>query len=85
MLNPLIGDEKLNGLIERYMDDETTRLICFFIKRKFNPEDPCCKGCARFALCLRDAMKGNVPWLKEDIDDLIEKLYGHQRCRNCDV
>ena len=90
ILNP-IGDTKMNGVVERYMDDETTRLMCFFIKNKFDPSNPCCKACARRKLCERDAakmicFKGSIPWLLDnDIEDLIDKTLGPRRCRGCDI
>ena len=89
--DPRIGVKKMNGLVERYMDEETIRIMCFFLKIKFDPTSQCCCGCARFKLCERDAQKmivaqGCIPWLsKNDIKSLIEKLYGHQRCENCDI
>jgi len=90
MIIPVIGDE-MSELVERYMDEETIRITCFFLRVKFDPENPCCKGCARYKFCLRDAKKmvaaiGYIPWLtKSDVKSLIEKTYGHQRCENCDL
>lgn len=79
---------QMNGLIQRYMDEETIRIFCFFLKIKFNPRDSCCLHCTRYKLCEHDAVKllqvyGYIPWLEEDVNDLIEKVYGHQKCRDC--
>jgi len=81
----------MDHLVERYMDEETIRVFCFFLKNKFNPKDKVCEGCARYALCSNDAFKmlsflGYIPWLEKDsneISTLIEKMYGHQRCKQC--
>lgn len=90
-MNPEIGDEKMNGLVDRYMDEETIRIICFFLKIKFDPNGQCCKACARYKLCERDAKKmigacGCIPWLLgDDLKTLMEKRFGHQRCEDCDI
>lgn len=83
---------KMNGLVERYMDEETIRIFCFFLRNKYNPKDPVCKGCARKNLCGRDAEKmlsfaGYIPWWEEDptLSELLEKSQGHQRCKNCEL
>lgn len=77
----------MNGLIERYMDEETIRIMCFFFKNKFNPNSRVCKGCARFKLCERDACKminacGYIPWIEDSLE-LIKKTYGYERCSSC--
>ena len=80
----------MNGLVERYMNEETIRIMCFFLRIKFDPHGPCCQGCARYSLCERDAKKmidtyGYVPWLlNNDLKDLMEKRFGHQRCGECE-
>lgn len=87
----LFTGDYMDNLIVRYMDEETIRIFCFFLKNKYDPVDPVCMGCARKALCKRDAgkmlkFKGYVPWWKEEdsVKELIEKLHGKQRCSNCE-
>jgi len=81
----------MDNLIERYMDEETIRIFCFFIRNKYDPREPVCKGCARLSFCKRDAekmlkFKGYIPWWEDDaeVKELVEKLHGKQRCANCE-
>lgn len=85
----------MSEVFERYMNEETIRLFCCFCKNKFSPKDRTCKNCARYSYCLRDIKKmreflKKVPWWKvdeldEELDDLIEKIQGQQRCGSCEM
>lgn len=63
----------MKEIIDKFMNDETTRLFCFFMRVQFDHEKKICQGCARFELCKRDAKKmlkflGYIPWIETPIE-----------------
>jgi len=79
---------------ERFMDEETIRIFCFFLRNKYSPLSRVCQGCARKELCERDArkmiiFKGEIPWWGEKeegalLREYLEKRFGKQRCESCE-
>lgn len=68
----------MEKIVNKYMDDETTRIFCFFLRNKFDPESRICKGCARFQMCERDAKKmiailKYIPWLESAYEREMKK------------
>lgn len=78
-------------MIERFMDDETIRLFCFFVTNKYNPSSEVCKHCARSLTCARDMQKSfargkNVSQAeKELLEELLEKQFGIRKCKSCEL
>lgn len=71
--------------LEKFMDDETTRIFCFFIRIKFDPESQICRNCARRSFCEKDAKKmlefwKTIPWLETAYEREMKKY-----SRDCPV
>jgi len=93
LFNKNLLSDNMSSVLERFMDEETIRIFCFFLRNKYSPYEKVCQGCARRKLCERDARKmisflGDVPWWGEEIKtklmrEFIEQRSGKQRCESC--